>query len=148
MIYIGADHKGYKLKEKIAKWLYEMEYEFTDLGAVNYDPTDDYVKYAQEVASLIADSKEALGVLICGSGVGVEVVANKFDGVRASVGKSVLQVKAGRIDDNMNILALAADFTIEKEAKAMLIAFLESRFSAKDRYKRRLDDITKIEANN
>lgn len=148
MIYIGADHKGYKLKEKIAKWLFEMEYEFTDLGAINYDPTDDYVKYAQEVASLVADDKEALGVLVCGSGVGVEVVANKFDGVRASVGKSVLQVKAGRIDDNMNVLALAADFTIEKEAKAMLIAFLESRFSAKDRYKRRLSDITKIEANN
>lgn len=148
MIYIGADHKGYKLKEKIAKWLFEMEYEFTDLGATNYDPTDDYVKYAQEVASLVADDKEALGVLVCGSGVGVEVVANKFDGVRASVGKNVLQVKAGRIDDNMNVLALAADFTIEKEAKAMLISFLESRFSAKDRYKRRLSDITKIEANN
>ena len=148
MIYIGADHKGYKLKEKIAKWLFEMEYEFTDLEATNYDPTDDYVKYAQEVASLVADDKEALGVLVCGSGVGVEVVANKFDGVRASVGKSVLQVKAGRIDDNMNVLALAADFTIEKEAKAMLISFLESRFSAKDRYKRRLSDITKIEANN
>lgn len=147
-IFLGADHKGYELKEKIAKWLFEMEYEFTDLGATNYDPKDDYVKYAQEVASLVADNEESLGVLVCGSGVGVEVVANKFDGIRASVGKNVLQVKAGRIDDNMNVLALAADFTIEKEAKAMLIAFLESRFSAKDRYKRRLDDITKIEANN
>ncbi|HCR35920.1 hypothetical protein A2130_00140 [Candidatus Woesebacteria bacterium GWC2_33_12] len=147
-IYIGADHRGYSLKEKINKWLFEMEYEFMDLGASSLDPIDDYTKYATEVASLVSKDKEALGVLICGSGVGVEVIANKFDGVRAGIGKDAMQVKKGRIDDDMNILAIASDYTTEKEAKAMLIAFLESRFSAKERYKRRLSDISKIEANN
>src|SRR3989339_1655327 len=137
-IYIGADHRGYALKEKIAKWLYEMEYEFTDLGAVNLDPKDDYTKYATEVASLVSKDSESLGVLICGSGVGVEVIANKFDGIRAFIGKDVRQVKAGRIEDDANVLTIAADYTTEKEAKAMLISFLESRFSAKERYKRRL----------
>lgn len=148
MIYIGADHRGYSLKEKISRWLFEMEYEFTDLGAVNFDESDDYTKYATAVASLVSKEKESLGVLICGSGVGVEVIANKFDGVRAGIGKDPMQVKKGRIDDDMNVLAIASDFTSEKEAKAMLIAFLESRFSAKERYKRRLSDISKIEANN
>lgn len=147
-IYIGADHRGYELKEKIAKWLFEMNYEFTDLGATSYDPNDDYVKYAEEVASLVADNSGSRGVLVCGSGVGVDIVANKFDGVRASVGKNVLQVKAGRKDDDMNVLALAADFTIVKEAKAMLIAFIETKFDGAERHERRLDDIEKIEANN
>lgn len=148
MIYIGADHRGYALKEKIAKWLFDLEYVFTDLGATSLDPKDDFTKYATEVALLVSKDKESLGVLVCGSGVGVEVVANKFDGVRAGIGKDPLQVKRGRIDDDMNVLAIASDFTSEKEAKAMLIAFLESKFSAKERYKRRLSDIEKIEANN
>ena len=87
-------------------------------------------------------------MLLCGSGVGVDVVANKFDGVRASIGKSVLQVEAGRNDDDMNVLVVAADYTTEKEAKAMLIAFLETKFSGKARYERRLEEIQKIEENN
>lgn len=147
-IFLGADHRGYEMKEHIARWLFELNYEFEDLGALSFDPTDDYTKYATEVASLVAKRPGSKGVLLCGSGVGVEVVANKFDGIRASVGKSVLQVKAGRNDDDMNVLVIAADFTTEKEAKGMLIAFLETKFSGKERYERRLDDITKIEANN
>lgn len=147
-IYIGADHRGYQLKEKIASWLFELKYEFTDLGAMSLDPTDDYTKYAEQVASMVRDNEGSRGVLLCGSGIGVEVVANKFDGVRAGIGKSVLQVHAGRNDDDMNILVIASDFTTEKEAKAMLIAFLETKFSGKARYERRIEEITKIEANN
>ena len=150
MVYLGADHRGFELKEKIAKWLFEMGYAFQDLGAEKFDPQDDYPKYAERVASIVGseDAKGAKGVLICGSGVGVEVVANKFDGVRAAIGKSVLQVKAGRNDDDMNILVLAADFTSEKDAKAMLIAFLETKYSGLDRFERRLEEIRKLEENN
>lgn len=148
MIYIGADHHGYLLKERIAQWLFEMKYEFTDLGAEVLNPNDDYTKYSAEVASLVAKNEGSRGVLICGSGVGVEVVANKFDGVRAAIGKDAFQVEAGRNDDDMNILVIAADYTEEKEAKVMLIAFLETKFSGKARYERRLEEIKKIEANN
>jgi ribose 5-phosphate isomerase B len=147
-IYIGSDHKGFELKEKIAKWLFEMKYEFVDLGANTFDPQDDYTKYAEEVALLVRDNEGSKGVLLCGSGVGVDIVANKFDGIRASIGKNVQQVHAGRNDDNMNVLVLAADYTSEKEAKAMLIAFLETKFSGKDRYEKRLEEIERIEANN
>lgn len=147
-IFLGADHRGYALKEKIACWLFEMEHAYQDLGATTFDPNDDYPKYAEEVASLVAKNEGSRGVLLCGSGVGVDVVANKFDGIRASIGKSVPQVEAGRNDDDMNVLVIAADFTSEKDAKAMLIAFLETKFSGKARFERRLEEIEKIEANN
>jgi len=147
-IYLGADHRGFALKEKIAKWLFEWKYNFFDVGAESLDLKDDYTKYASEVASLVAETKQSKGVILCGSGVGVEVVANKFDGVRAAIGKSAAQVEAGRNDDDMNILVIAADYTKEEEAKEMLKSFLETDFAGEERYKRRLQDIEKIEANN
>ncbi len=147
-IFIGSDHRGYELKEKIATWLFDMNYDFEDLGALHFDPDDDYSKYAEMVSSMVAKRPHSRGVLLCGSGVGVEVVANKFDGIRAAIGKSVLQVKAGRRDDDMNILVIASDYTTEKEAKGMLIAFLETKYEENARHERRLDEIEKLEANN
>lgn len=147
-IYLGADHCGYELKEKIARWLFEWKYDFLDVGAQSLDPADDYTKYAGEAASLVAGNKDSKGIILCGSGVGAVIVANKFDGVRAAIGKSAAQVKAGRNDDDMNVLVLAADYTDEHEAKEMVQAFLETKFGGKERYKRRLKEIEKIEANN
>lgn len=147
-IYLGADHRGFALKEKISKWLFENNYNFSDLGADHLDLKDDYTVYASNVASMVAKDDLAYGILLCGSGVGVDVVANKFDGIRASIGKSEEQVKAGRRDDDMNILILAADFTKESETIAMVKTFLETKFECKDRYVRRLNEIKKIEANN
>lgn len=148
MIYIGADHKGFGLKEKINTWLFENGHEFYDVGADHLNRDDDYTIYAEKVASLVADNKDSCGILLCGSGVGVDVVANKFDGIRSSIGKTIEQIKAGRSDDDMNILVIASDFTAEDEALGMLKTFLETSFSGKARYKRRLLDIQKIEANN
>ena len=147
-VFLGADHRGYYLKEKIAKWLYENKYDFFDVGAQSLDLKDDYTKYASEVASLVANEKRSRGVVLCGSGVGVDVIVNKFDGIRASVGKSAEQIMAGRKDDDMNILVIAADYTDEYEAKEMLKAFLETKFDNKSRHVRRLKEIEKIEANN
>lgn len=147
-IYIGSDHRGYFLKEKIARWLFEWDYDFFDVGAQNLELGDDYTKYAAEAASLVAKTQGGRGIVLCGSGVGVDVVVNKFDGIRASIGISERQVKAGRNDDDMNILVIAADYTDEYEAKEMVKAFLETKFGKKERYKRRLKEIEKIEANN
>ncbi|MEK7497769.1 MAG: RpiB/LacA/LacB family sugar-phosphate isomerase [Patescibacteria group bacterium] len=147
-IYLGADHRGYYLKEKIKEWLLEWGHTFEDAGATEFDPTDDYTIFAERVASVVAATKGAKGILICGSGVGVDVMANKFDGVRASFGKTKEQVRDGRTDDDMNILIMAADFTNDNEAKQMLKEFLETEFSGVARYKKRLSDIKKIEANN
>lgn len=145
-IYLGSDHRGYKLKEKIAKWLFDNGYDFEDMGAEYYDEKDDYTVYAERVASVVRDRDR--GILLCGSGVGVDVVANKFDGIRASIGKSAEQVRAGRNDDDMNVLVIAADYTKENEAIDMVSAFLETKFSGKKRFQKRLADIEKLEANN
>ena len=147
-VYIGADHRGYKLKEKLFQWLVDGKYSVEDYGAYELDVSDDYVVYAEKVASVVSKVDNRRGVLLCGSGVGVDVVANKFDGVRASVGKSADQVKAGRRDDDMNVLVLAAEFTGVEEAKEMLKAFLETKFDQKSRHKRRLEEIKRIEGIN
>lgn len=148
MIYIGADHRGYELKEKIASWLFEWETPFADLGADHFDSGDDYPLFAQRVASLVANENDSLGILLCGSGVGVDVAANKFDGIRSSIGISADQVKAGRSDDGMNILVIAADFTKDEDAKEMVKVFLETSFSGKARHEKRIEEIEKIEKNN
>ncbi|CAN5338919.1 ribose 5-phosphate isomerase B [soil metagenome] len=145
MIYLGSDHKGFALKEKVKIWLADWKYDFTDLGAASLNPNDDYTVYAEAVAEKIKANPDAFGILICGSGVGVDVVANKFDGVRSSIGKSPDQVKAGRNDDNMNVLVIAADFTKEQDAKDMVKIFLETHFANLKRFNKRLDDIKKIE---
>lgn len=147
-IYIGADHRGFALKEKISKWLFDWGYEFVDMGADHFDPKDDNPLFAREVASLVSKDKKSKGVLICGSGVGMDITANKFDGIRASIGFKVDQVKAGRHDDDMNMLVIASDFTDEVKVKKMLKVFLETKFGAKKRYKRRLEIIRQLEVNN
>ncbi len=148
MIYLGADHRGYHLKEKLTQWLFDWGEKFEDLGADHLDPDDDYPVYAEKVASVVADDPKSKGILLCGSGVGVDVVANKFDGIRASIGKSPAQVTAGRRDDDMNLLVLAADFTEESEAKKMVKAFLKTKFDRASRHQKRLEDIKRIEENN
>jgi ribose 5-phosphate isomerase B len=147
-IYLGADHRGFKLKELVSRWLFEWKYKFTDMGADFLDPVDDYTLYAEKVALMVRDNKRSKGILLCGSGVGVDVVANKFDGIRASIGKSPDQVKAGRKDDDMNILVIAADFTKEEEVKKMVRVFLKTKFDRKARHKKRLQEIERIEENN
>lgn len=147
-IYLGSDHRGYELKEKIFSWLVDKGKRVEDFGAYEYNKKDDYTVYAEKVASMVADKKGRKGILFCGSGVGVDIAANKFDGVRASIGKEVDQVKAGRKDDDMNVLVIAADFTKLTETKKMIEAFLQTKFSAKKRHKKRLEDIERIEANN
>lgn len=147
-VYIGADHKGYLLKEKIAKHLFDRGYTFEDMGAFSLNPDDDYPLFAEKVASVVASEPESRGILVCGSGVGVSIVANKFDGIRAGLGINKDQVISARNDDDINILALSSDFTGEKEALDMVLAFLETSFSGKEKHKRRIEDISRIEANN
>ena len=159
-VYIGADHRGYKLKEEIFQYLVDEGFRVEDFGAYEYIKKDDYTEYAKKVASVVGNHHsekerpvhkkhgDVRGILLCGSGVGVDIVANKFDGVRASIGIEVEQIKRGRSDDDMNVLVIAADYTKSDEAKKMVKVFLETKFSGKARYKKRLEEIEKIEENN
>lgn len=145
MIYLGADHRGFNLKGQIAKWLAGRSYEFGDLGAYEYDHDDDYVDYAVAVAQKVATSPErSRGIVICGSGIGVDVVANKVAGIRCGLGFALDQVYAARKDDGINVLALAADNTDHEEGLKLVEKFLETEFVISDRHLRRVEKITRI----
>jgi len=147
-VYLGADHRGFLLKEKVRLWLEKNNILHEDLGAHKLDKTDDYTTYAERVASIVAKDKSSKGILFCGSGVGVDVTANKFDGIRSSLGINPQQIEAGRNDDDMNVLVIAADYTIELHTIRMIEKFLHTPFSGKERYKHRIEEIARIEENN
>ena len=146
-IFIGADHRGFSLKGDLIKWL-KTNYKISDMGALKFDSKDDYPLYSRRVAEKVRLSPDGFGILLCGSGVGVDVVANKFDGIRASIGKTPAQVRSGRKNDDMNVLVIASDYTSKTEARDMTKAFLTTSFSEDKRYQKRLDEIKKIEENN
>ena len=150
-VFIGADHRGFKLKENLKQWMSEEKISFQDVGAHELDPNDDYPVYAKKVAESVSDDsrlgKESRGIVICGSGVGVDIVANKFNGVRCGLGMNIEQVKSARHDDDINILALASDETDGTQAREMVKAFLETEFENAERRTRRLGEIKDIENN-
>lgn len=146
MIYLGADHRGFELKAQIANWLQGRGYEFQDLGNFVYNHDDDYVDYAILVAQAVGKSADIhRGIVICGSGVGVDVAANKVNNVRSGLGFAEDQVYAARKDDNINVLALAADNTDNVYALKLVEKFLETEFVESDRYLKRIDKISRYE---
>lgn len=146
MIYIGADHRGYELKEKLKAYLTELNIILEDLGAKELIADDDYPDYALMVARKVAeDSENNRGILICGSGVGVDIVANKIKGIRSALCFDAKQAQASRNDDNANILSLPADYISEDLAKEITKAWLETPFSGSEHYMRRVEKIKKIE---
>lgn len=148
-VYIGADHRGFELKQGLVAWLKEEKVEHEDVGALALVSDDDYVDYAAGVAQMVSDDakagRDSRGVLICGTGVGVDVVANKFTGVRSGLCYSKDQVKLARNDDDINVLSLAADYIPLKDAIDMVRTFLETSFSEEERHKRRIEKISTYE---
>ncbi|MBI2506873.1 MAG: RpiB/LacA/LacB family sugar-phosphate isomerase [Candidatus Colwellbacteria bacterium] len=146
IIYIGADHRGFKLKETLKQFLQESGYTVSDLGNTRYEEGDDYPDFAKLVGPKVsADALNSRGIVICGSGVGVDVVANKFPNVRSALGFSSDQVMEARKDDDVNVLALASDFLEEDEAKKMVSVWLQTPFSGEERHKRRIEKIRQID---
>ncbi|MEK7506502.1 MAG: RpiB/LacA/LacB family sugar-phosphate isomerase, partial [Patescibacteria group bacterium] len=132
MIYLGADHRGYELKEKLKPWLEEWNYQYEDCGAFEYNKDDDYPDFAKAVAQKVALAHEVeprdypRGILICGSGIGVAIAANKIKGVRAGTAASPEQIKMAVNDEDLNILCLSADFLAADIAKEIIKTFLET----------------------
>lgn len=137
MIYIGADHRGYELKEKIKEWLKSEGYEAEDVGAHTFDPDDDYVEYGVKVAEMVEGSDEDKGILLCGSGHGMDVVANKFHNVRAILGFNLDVTQQGREDEDANILVIPAEWVTESQIIELVRTFLTTEKSQEDRHIRR-----------
>jgi len=149
VIYFGADHRGFDLKGKLAKNLQDQGYEVVDLGDKERNEDDDYVDFAAAVgAKVSADPDNGRGVVICGSGAGAAITANKFRRVRAAIGISNDQVYDARQHDDLNVLALAADFVSEEAAREMVRVFLTAPWNGGERYRRRLEKIGELETGN
>lgn len=145
-IYIAADHNGYEMKNELVTWLKEEGHEVTDLGPNQLDEADDYPDYGISVAKAVAKSPDQhRGILLCGSGVGMDIVANKVAGIRAALIHDKAIAAAARRDDNVNVLALGADYINLEQAKEVVTAWLTTPFAAEERFIRRLTKIAKIE---
>lgn len=140
-IYIATDHRGFHLAEKLYPWIQEQGISVVHIGPEERVSGDDYADYAKDVAQKISQDKESRGILLCGSGVGMDITANRAKGVRSGLGISEEQVTAGRADDNINILTIAADYIDLETAKKMVTAFLETPFKSEEKYTRRIEKI-------
>lgn len=146
-VYIGADHRGFALKKKIVPWLQQLGYDVTDMGSHELVPTDDYPDYAAAVGKQVSLATDAYGIVMCGSGVGVDIAANKINGVRSGFGASVEQILSARHDDNINVLAIGADFTDETKTQQLIQTFLDTKYVPNDRFERRISQVKQLEKN-
>jgi RpiB/LacA/LacB family sugar-phosphate isomerase len=144
-IVIGGDHRGYNLKENIKKTL-TKNYEITDIGTSSTDPVD-YPDIAEAIAKKIQAGEAERGILICGSGVGACVAANKFKGIRAAICHDVFSAHQGVEDDDMNVLCLGGGIVGESLAMEIIESFLNAKFKPEERYIRRLEKVKKFDDN-
>ncbi|MBI4036342.1 RpiB/LacA/LacB family sugar-phosphate isomerase [Candidatus Daviesbacteria bacterium] len=145
MIYLGADHRGFELKTRLKKRLLDEGYMVVDLGADHLDPQDDYVLFAHKVAeATVADPKNR-GIILCGSGAGVDMVANKIEGVRSALVFDVPRAVQAREHEDANVISLPADTLDEEQSFEIVKAFLETEFSGEERHRRRLQEIQEVE---
>ena len=146
MIVIGCDHGGYKLKEEVKRYLEEKEIQYEDLGTYSEERAD-YPLMAKEVCKKVSEKKAEKGILICRSGYGMAIVANKFKGVRCAPIYNEESAKFSRMHNDTNVLALGADYLSTHEAICILRIWLATDFEG-GRHKDRLQMIEEIEKEN
>ncbi len=143
-IYLGADHRGFELKEVLKKWLSKKGFLIFDFGTNSRDSVD-YPDFAWPVAQKISKNKNFRGIVICGSGQGTAIVANKAKNVRAALVWTIKGAKETREHNDTNVLSLPADFVKASLAKKIVEMWLDTSFSNQARHKRRLNKIKKLE---
>ncbi len=142
---IGSDHAGFALKEKLDVLLQGvLGHEVVDVGTYNGEPVD-YPDYAKAVGEAVLEGKAERGVLICGSGVGASVAANKLPGIRAGLCHDSYSARQGVEHDDMNVLVMGARVIGEALARELLQAFLGAKFTGEERHRRRLEKVIEME---
>jgi ribose 5-phosphate isomerase B len=141
---LGADHGGYSLKNELLARL-QGQCDVSDVGAHKYDPDDDYPDFAEAVAKAVASGEAQRGILVCGSGVGACIAANKVPGVRACLCHDTYSAHQGVEHDDMNVLCLGARVIGIELAAELIEAFLKARFFKEKRHRRRLKKVLAIE---
>ncbi len=144
-IVVASDHAGYALKQDLVVYLVELGHSVQDVGAYGTEPSD-YPDYAEALCLAILDGSAERGVLVCGSGVGASVAANKLPGIRAAVCHDVYSAHQGVEHDDMNVIVLGSRVVAAFLAHDLVKAFLDARFTGEERHRRRLAKIDRLEA--
>lgn len=144
-IYLGTDHAGFELKEKIKSYLLEKGFEVKDCGAFEFDKNDDYPDFVSKAAVKTSQDAQSFGIVFGKSGAGECIVANKIKNVRAVLGFSEENVKLAREHNDVNVLSLGSAFVDEKLAEKMVTIFLQTPFTNEERHIRRVNKIKEIE---
>lgn len=145
MIYLGADHGGYERKEQLKRYLKRQRVRFMDLGPDRLNTDDDYPLIALRVARAVRTNKRHRGILLCRSGVGVSIVANKVPGIRSVLANTPWTARMARRDEDANILSLSAEQLTAAQARRIVRTWLTARFAGFPRYRRRLKQIGEVE---
>ena len=143
MIAIGCDHGGYELKEKVVKYLEEMNLPYKDMGCNSKDSVD-YPVFGHAVAKAVADGTCEAGIVICTTGIGISISANKIKGVRCALCGDTFSAKMTRLHNNANVLAMGAGIVGENLALEIVDTFLNTPFSNEERHQRRVDLIEQL----
>lgn len=145
-VYVGADHNGFHDKHALVENLKSAGYDVVDAGDKQLDPADDYPVFAQKVVKdiLASSDKDPRGILLCGSGQGMCMTANRFKGIRAALGYDHESVRSSRNDDDANILCLPADALPEAKVIELAETFLKTHFAAAPRFKRRIREMDEM----
>ncbi len=147
IVYVGSDHRGYQLRKQVVGVVTDLGYMAEEVGSSEYNPDDDYSEIGLATAEKVVTNK-GVGILICSSGVGVSIAANKVRGARAALCMEEKQAQLARSDDDANILCLAADLVDSEENIAIVRVFLETLFSSEERHIRRIKKIKAYESKN
>lgn len=142
-IYIGADHRGFESKSRIKSFLEQLGYTFQDVGDDRLEPDDDYPQFAGRCATavLASDDPNARGILICGSGQGMCMAANRFKGIRAALGHDKEAARSARADDDSNVLCLPNEVVERGDWENIIITWFDTPFAAAPRYLRRIKEL-------
>jgi RpiB/LacA/LacB family sugar-phosphate isomerase len=143
-IAIAADHAGVDLKDRIGHWLGQLGHEPMDLGTQGHAPVD-YPDFAEAVALAVLNREADRGIIVCGSGVGASVAANKFPGIRAGLCHDTYSAHQGVEHDDMNVLVLGGRIIGTELAKELVSSFVRAEFSGQERHRRRLEKVLAFE---
>ena len=146
---VGGDHAGLEMKNLVAEHVKSLGHTVIDAGAYEYDELDDFPDFSEAVAVRVADGRAERGLVVCGSGVGASVAANKVKGIRAGLCHDTYSARQGVEHDDMNVVCIGARIIGEELAKEIVTAFLSARFiQSEEKYVRRLNKVLAIERRN
>lgn len=145
-IYVGADHNGFDFKHQITGFLRGAGYDVVDEGDKNLNPDDDFPQYATRLVTSLLGDKDlySRGILICGSGQGMCIAANRFKGIRASLCWNLDEARAARNDDDSNVLCLSSRYLTLEETKPIVMTWLQTPFAGAARFKRRIEELDNL----